>query len=196
MTSFGQEWTVGHSLSQEEVERLESEVELDDLIAVATHPEPGGYFSEPYLGRNLRSAKNSRLFVFDPDLTEEELDGVVFIGEARTDDELINRAVDFIISGDHEVNAAAKLHFDEDAIESDAWLSAIPIFYWFRLGQPLVRLSRDLDNSLMSESKLYNFLAGFLDDPNGADFESFRNQISSETSFSSAYSLLKYGSEI
>ena len=190
------EWQVGYVLSEEEVTSLEAWGELKEILAVATHPTPGGYFSDPYAGSNLLQNNAGYCFATLPGINDphSEPNEVVHLGKAESDEELLSIATAFIIADDHEAAAAIKFHFDDNDFQPEEWYwLALPEFYWFRLGGRLTRLAGRLDRELKTLSPLYSHLSMFFDEPNEAIYSGFRQEVE-RYNFEVAFTRHKYNS--
>jgi hypothetical protein len=195
MTAFGDDWQIGQILSEDEIERLESETGLHEVISVATHPAPGVHFTDPYQGTYLQLNAASQAFASEPDSedSEDNPNQVIYLGEAKSDEELIRTAADFITGGDHEIAAAIYFHFTSDAFGQEDWFwQALPEFYWCRLGSKFERFSSHLDETMKSISPLYDYVAKFFVTPDAAEYSAFREIIAKENGFSHAFELFKY----
>jgi hypothetical protein len=194
MNASMNEWQVGYVLSEEEASTLEASGDLNEIIAVTTHPTPGGYFSDPYAGTYLLHHKSGHCFaslpnVDDPDSEPNE---IVHLGKVESDEGLLSIATAFIIADDHEAAAAIKFHFDEKDFQPDDWYwLALPEFYWFRLGGDLTRLAERLDGELKILSPLYKHLSTFFDEPNADIYSAFRQEVE-RYNFEVAFTLHKY----
>lgn len=194
MSASMNEWEVGYTLTEDEVFALERSGDLIELIAVTTHPTPGGYFSDPYAGTYLLQHGSGHCFaslpnVDDPDSEPNE---IVHLGKTATDDELLGMATAFILADDHEAAAAVKFHFDESDFQADEWYwQALPEFYWFRLGGHLATLEARLDGELKTLSRLYSHLSAFFDDPKASEFDALRVDLE-RYNFGNMYSRYKY----
>ena len=187
-------WEVGHVLSEDEVANLESSGDLDELVAVTTHPTPGGYFTDPYAGTYLLKNSNGDCFASLPDVSDpdSEPNEVVYLGKAVADDEVLGILTAFILADDHEAAAAINFHFDKSDFGTEEWFwQSLPEFYWFRFGTQIALLGTRLDLELKTLSPLYKQLAEFFDDPNSASFEAFRRELDGRN-FEDAYMALKY----
>ena len=194
MNASMNEWNVGYVLSEDEVSVLEDSGGLTELVAVTTHPTPGGYFSDPYAGTYLLQHTSGHCFASLPDVSDpdSEPNEIVHLGKPETDDELLAIVTAFLLADDHEVAAAVKFHFDETDFGPDDWFwQALPEFYWFRLSENLSHQASRLDLELKSLSPLYAHMAAFLDKPNSPEFELLRQEVNGQN-FEALYSRYKY----
>ena len=196
MSASMNQWQLGYVLSEEEVTVLEGRGDLKAIIAVATHPTPGGYFSNPYSGTYLLQNQAEYCFASLPnsDDPDSEPNDVVYLGKAESDEELLSIATAFIIGDDHEAAAAIKFHFDENDFQPVDWYwLALPEFYWFRLDGRLKGLERRLDKELKTLSPLYKRLSMFFDEPKKAIYSAFRQEVERHN-FEVAFAHHKYNS--
>jgi hypothetical protein len=194
MSASMNDWNVGYVLSEDEVSLLEDSGGLTEMVAVTTHPTPGGYFSDPYAGTYLLQHTSGHCFASIPDVSDpdSEPNEIVHLGQAESDEELIAMLTAFILADDHEVAAAVKFHFDAADFGPEDWFwQALPEFYWFRLSDSLSQLASRLDLALKSLSPLYSHLAAFFDNPQSPEFESLRREVDGQT-FEALYSRYKY----
>ena len=162
---------------------------------MTTHPTPGGYFSDPYVGTYLQRNAAGQVFtsIPDEDDPDSEPNRITFVGTADTPELLLLKITEFITSEDHEVASAIHFHFQEKSFGAEDWFwQAMPEFYWFRLGQHFGSLAPALEQALKTESPLYEYVARFFDSPDAPEFTIFREEVSHVGSFEGAFLRFKY----
>lgn len=188
-------WEIGEQMSQEEGDDFIETVQWSDIIVATTHPWPGGYFSDPYQGHHLKATADGELFDWTPDTDSGfDNDAPTYLGKFQSDEELLDIAVDFVLSGDHEVSAAVFFHFKDEAFASwpGYFAAAIPEFYWFRCEYEKDDFPSRLDAHLIMSSPLYKHLVGFFQMPESPEFADAKQAITDDESFGALFERYKY----
>ena len=188
-------WQVGQQMSQDEGEEFIETVQWSDVLVATTHPWPGGYFSDPYQGNHLKRTREGLLFDWTPDIDDEfENDAPTFLGKCDSDEELLAVAVDFVLSGDHEVSAAVFFHYSDETFADwpGYFAAAIPGFYWFRCEYDHNEFSARLDSHLAMASPLYKRLSDFFESPDSAEYDEIKRAVLEGDGFGALYDRYKY----
>jgi hypothetical protein len=195
MSETYNKWSVGDRLNAVDRELLDQE-ELEEVLAVASHPKPGGFFSDPYAGGYLVIARSSNsIFAVYPDIDglEIEEERPQFLGVLESERELVEIAANFVLNGDHEAAAAAYFHFNEATCSelNNDFFSAMPEFYWFRCSRQVDDFATQLESILQLRSPLYRHLSAFMSNPNNAEFASTKTAMMRDLSFEWHFSEFK-----
>lgn len=195
MSETYNKWSVGDRLNDVDRALLDQE-ELEEVLAVTSHPTPGGFFSDPYAGEELVIASSSNsIFAVYPDIDglEIEEEKPQYLGVLESESKLVEIAANFILKGDHEAAAATYFHFNEDTSSdlNNDFFSALPEFYWFRCSRKTDDFATQLDSVLQLRSPIYRHLSAFISNPTNAEFASTRSAMIRDTSFQWHFSELK-----